>query len=278
MNTGLTDLNVNAVTVVGTTVLAATYTAVFKSTNNGSTWTLAKSMNIAGNFITSGTKAYISSGLDIVASSDNGSTWTALASRASTGSTLLYVSGSNLFTIQGTDLYVSTNDGSSWTKIYTGTSHGTVRGVTVAGLATVIATDNGVFQSLNNGATWTDIGTGIPALYGTDAVFNNGTRMLASVNLSSGTYYRNVSEITSVEELFNDEKISIYPNPNNGVFTINTAEGTDISITNTLGEVVFTTKVNDYEKQIEVNGLKPGFYVVNLKSADKSVVKKISVK
>jgi hypothetical protein len=60
--------------------------------------------------------------------------------------------------------------------------------------------------------------------------------------------------------------ISVYPNPNSGVFTIEVsgAEKADLVITNVLGEVVLSEKLSQEKTQVNIEQLKNGIYFVEI--------------
>ena len=110
-------------------------------------------------------------------------------------------------------------------------------------------------------------------------------------NVSDGTYYYRLkqvdvngdygySEIKQVT-LASENIISIYPNPNNGSFTISaTAAGNyEVSISNILGQVVYSTSITSeslVEKNIQTS-LAKGTYIAQISSSDKKVITKLIV-
>ena len=79
--------------------------------------------------------------------------------------------------------------------------------------------------------------------------------------------------------------ISMYPNPTQGVFTIassNTFETMDMTISNTLGQIVMTQNNlelgNGNSATVDVSGLGSGIYFVRLNAGGKQTVKKLVVR
>ncbi len=65
----------------------------------------------------------------------------------------------------------------------------------------------------------------------------------------------------------------VYPNPNNGKFTINsTANMSYIQITNILGEVVFLQNINGNSVPIILNNLAAGFYHYSINTIDNKLI------
>jgi len=76
--------------------------------------------------------------------------------------------------------------------------------------------------------------------------------------------------------------VAIYPNPNNGQFTLELTtieSGTSIFIYNTLGSVVFrSTATNEASQIINLQGIKKGVYIVKVINRDEQFTKKMIVK
>ena len=68
---------------------------------------------------------------------------------------------------------------------------------------------------------------------------------------------------TGLEENNNNLAVQIFPNPTNGVFTLQNASGT-ISIQNIMGELVFSTLINSTNETINISSLANGVYFVNV--------------
>ncbi len=100
------------------------------------------------------------------------------------------------------------------------------------------------------------------------------------VNLTSSNTVCNENSINkeidisslSIPESADDKKLSIYPNPSNGIFTveINNTEKTDILlvIVSLTGEIVFSDVFQNGEtfKQIDLKNISAGIYTVKVKS------------
>jgi hypothetical protein len=83
-----------------------------------------------------------------------------------------------------------------------------------------------------------------------------------------------------VNELFTDKNIKIYPNPNNGAFTLqnNTHEPLDISVFDAMGKVVFQgVALSSTQTKLNLN-VPPGVYMVNLQQNGTMVTKKMVVR
>lgn len=87
--------------------------------------------------------------------------------------------------------------------------------------------------------------------------------------------------VSDIREL-NAGKITITPNPNNGLFKVSTSEGMQYSfleIIGTNGQVVYSAPINNSPFEINLSGkLKEGVYQVKLSGKSGIVVKKILIK
>ena len=64
-----------------------------------------------------------------------------------------------------------------------------------------------------------------------------------------------MSTCTDINNIINTTEVTIYPNPNNGLFSITTSTITDkleVSITNALGQIV-KTEMTQHASQLQVN-------------------------
>ena len=96
-------------------------------------------------------------------------------------------------------------------------------------------------------------------------------------NLSGGIAYFSSDTMlinTSTENLNKDTKLTIYPNPNKGTFTLTSKQNGIIKIYNIFGKLIYTQEKKEYTTNIHLNKIKHGLYLVKLnKSLSKLVVK-----
>lgn len=92
--------------------------------------------------------------------------------------------------------------------------------------------------------------------------------------------------ITGIENMLSNASIAIYPNPSNGIFTIEwlelpNATDVDIEISNALGQLIFSTTENVYSnhlvKTISLADFPPGVYFMKIKTGDDLITKKLAV-
>jgi len=87
-----------------------------------------------------------------------------------------------------------------------------------------------------------------------------------------------VEDCSNINELsFSD--LNIYPNPNNGEFTItNSQEITELIITDLQGKIVFNnSSINLNKVNVELSNLERGVYMINIQTNDGMITKRITV-
>ena len=96
----------------------------------------------------------------------------------------------------------------------------------------------------------------------------------------------NLSSPLGISENNSIINFNAYPNPNNGMFTIdmtaNKMDDYSLELYNSLGEIVYTEKLNqfvgDYKKQLNISDLRKGIYFLNVRSSKERIgSKKICV-
>ncbi len=77
----------------------------------------------------------------------------------------------------------------------------------------------------------------------------------------------------------NSSAVKVFPNPCNGVLNITLPEGNGISLTvyNGQGAQVLNQAISSVENQISLEGLTKGIYLINIKTVEGTIVKKIAL-
>jgi hypothetical protein len=88
-----------------------------------------------------------------------------------------------------------------------------------------------------------------------------------------------VSECTSINSIASKTAIKVYPNPNNGEFTIELTNinNSNITITNVLGQIIKTQKA-ELINQINLNAIEKGIYFINVMENNQSVYRGSMIK
>ena len=92
------------------------------------------------------------------------------------------------------------------------------------------------------------------------------------------TDYVKVMDCTSINEVENDKYVKIFPNPNNGSFSIemsNSKGFKEVNIYNLIGELVYTN--SKLQKQYKITELPKGTYMVEIVYSNKKITKKVLV-
>jgi len=90
--------------------------------------------------------------------------------------------------------------------------------------------------------------------------------------VGSNTLQLNVTECTNIKTIASKANIKVYPNPNNGEFTIELTNinNSNITITNVLGQIIKTQKA-ELMNQIDLNLFDKGIYFINVMENNQSV-------
>ncbi|HET6989789.1 MAG TPA: T9SS type A sorting domain-containing protein, partial [Bacteroidia bacterium] len=170
--------------------------------------------------------------------------------------------------------------------------------VTINPLPTVTGTASSSVVCLNdaavgltgtpNGGTWS--GPGVSGSSFTPMTAGTGTHTLtynytdANTCSNSATVTITVNACTGVEEQSLLNGVSVYPNPNNGIFTLSVNANVGdmkIVITDLQGRVVYSSNENNvnagYVQQIDLQSETAGIYFIQISSNSEQRVDKISV-
>lgn len=253
-----------------TTVVVVTPTANTTYTVTGSNGTCSSSKTITINVSTTPTVATsitnttICSGSPVVVSLTGASSYTWSPSGSGATSTLSPTS---------TTIYTVTGSNGSCVGNSTTFTINTTPSPTVTSIAspTLICTGQSATLTANGATsyTWSPSAT-LSSANGSVVVANPTTTTVYTITGSNGTCNSNnsitltVSACTGIDNLVNSEVISIYPNPNNGVFTISASaaiESLNITVMNALGQTVKTETIkNSNQTTIDMSMMSKGIY------------------
>jgi hypothetical protein len=83
----------------------------------------------------------------------------------------------------------------------------------------------------------------------------------------------NVNACNGIDEVQSSSaRIMIYPNPNNGEFTIKSDSPADLRIVNEFGQLVKTIKISSSDNEIKVPDLAPGVYFVMSRTINQKLI------
>ena len=206
-----------------------------------------------------------------------GQSFTIIPSGASSYS---YSSGSNVVTTNTTVNVIGTS------SLGCASSNTAISSVTVYALPTMsinstsslICVGESATLSVSGANTYTwsttqisltiSVSPSITTTYTVNGTDNNGCGNFAVISQS-------VSACLGIETLASSAStnISVYPNPNNGDFTIETEQETNISITNTLGEIILTQKLQQGKNEINVSNQPSGIYFIKNNNRTFKIIK-----
>jgi hypothetical protein len=224
-------------TVVGSDV-GFTTALIYTTTNGGNSWTVQSPAPFTGaldlEFLPNGDLLAATSN-GVYKSVNNGASWTALNNGISAMQTrALAYKQSNGYMFAATDLnaatldttaigvYVSTNNGASWTLASNGITNRKVRTLLVDSTSGNIyagTQGGGIFVSTNNGSSWAPVNQNLQSLVMTSIVRNNSgvfagserSGVAFSANSATGWTYRNSGiMINSIKGMVMDNAGTFY--------------------------------------------------------------------
>jgi uncharacterized protein (TIGR03437 family) len=198
---------INALVSNGADLFAANYGGVFRSTDQGQSWTAVnngfREDLYIRSLVVSGAGLFASARDNIFRSTNNGQSWMVVSDM---GADRLFANGSDLFAFTGRGFLRSTDDGRSWTPANNGLPDLLVTSLAAIG-ANLFAgvSDSGVFVSTDNGQSWTAINAGLPGLKVRSLVVS-GANIFAGID---GGVFRLASDGQNWE----DANVGLPPNP-----------------------------------------------------------------
>ena len=293
INTGLSNLQVQTLNIIGNNLIAGTGGGgLFVTSNNGVNWnTLNNGLTVPyiSSFANSGTYFFAGTGGGgIFLSTDNGSSWS-FNNFQNKIINSIHIVGVNVFAcVFGDGVYLSTNNGSTWTPKNTDITNLYTRCLESDNTNVFLGTGNGVYLTTNNGNSWLLKNQGFYATPIVNSLLvNNGYIYSASYLLS--VWRRSLSEIIGIKkinsgiprEYFLEQN---YPNPFNQSTMFNfqcpMAGMVELNVFDMLGREVAVIvneylQAGTYEVRFDVGNLPSGIYFYQLKADYFSDTKKL---
>lgn len=257
---------------------------VFRSTDNGLTWgqvnsgltTLdVRALTVKGHKVFAGT--YSTGGVFV--SSDSGATWTAVNNGLPSQSiSCLYSDGNAVYAgLYYGGVFVSTDDGANWSAINNGISYLFIRSVFANGNDIFVGAESGnFFMSDDNGATFTLNSTGLPTSYHVCAVIVSGNNLLAgtlSGSNGSGVFKFDLSTV-GINSAGEGLAFGMFPNPATSDLFINCHQPSVMKLMDTQGKLIATYNLSAGKNHINTNSLQPGMYITAISGGDGIMYKK----
>jgi len=288
-NTGLTQNFAYALaTNAGRIYASAGLGHLFYSDNEGSNWTeisngLPSELSYTSMIFGLGFKnstIYAGLGAGVYKSTDQGLNWN-ISSNGIVDFNVIpafAITGNNV--LAGTDygLYISSDSGANWAPVDLGISYISIYAFVKDGPAIYMGTDKGIFKSTDNGMVWDSINTGLTDRNIQALALNDN--YLFAYGRTTGIWRRPLTEVQGIEDQNYSPAPMLYPNPNNGKFSINSVNTINlIEVYNMLGELIYAASdINPQtQKEIDISAAPKGIYFVKISDKDKTCTVKIVV-
>ncbi len=247
------------------------------STGVGCNTTQTVSVNVFTQTLTVSNSTAICMGSSITLNAFGGTTY--LWSNGGTGSSIfVYPSVSTLYTVSAVTVINNMSCNSTGSVNLTINPNPTVtavltRSVICRGESTILTANGANTYVWNNTATTQSfvINPIINTNYTVTGTNLNGCK-------GTGTVQVKVNTCTGISELSNQNGLKIYPNPNNGEFTIESQLAIDLIIINELGQTVKKIQLSSANNlQLKVSDLANGIYFIVGKNKTTNINQKIIV-
>jgi hypothetical protein len=266
--------------VVSPTALTSYYATVSNGcpSQNVSTQTVQVTVNPTPTVSISGTNT-ICNGQNTTLSASGGTTYSWSPGGATTSSILVSPTTGTIYSVTGTNANSCTN---------TSTSAVVVNPLAVANAGTdvtIMIGNNTTLNGSGNGTYNWNPATGLSCTTCANPTANPTTTItytLSTTN-SCGTAIDSVAvtvvpNTTGIFEHKQASEILLYPNPNNGNFTITTKEiAYELIITNILGEKILSQKIQSEKSEIDLSSQPQGIYFLQLNNNEISKSEKIII-
>ena len=160
---------------------------------------------------------------------------------------------------------------------------------TITGSPTIIANQSGLSYSVTNTAssyTWSvPTGASIINGQGTNQITVNFGSSSGNISVTETdganckvgpvNFYVTVAIPTGFSDLLDNYNIVVFPNPTNGTLRIQGKNALNlISLTNYIGEIIFTKQVSGVSYDLDLSGLTEGVYFLQLTDENGSIITK----
>lgn len=86
-----------------------------------------------------------------------------------------------------------------------------------------------------------------------------------------------ICSLASTDELDLNKSIKVYPNPSNGLFTIETIDNTTMEVFDVYGKLVHSANLTEMKNRVELNSFANGIYTMRFTSKGQTAIKKIVI-
>ncbi len=119
------------------------------------------------------------------------------------------------------------------------------------------------------------------SIWGTNWYFTLGSNANQWISLTNwsrgGVAIRLLTPESNAVANIDAEKIGVYPNPNNGIFTIENVRGADVEVYNLVGQRVYAASNLEQNVKINLSDLSEGTYIVKVSGLNDVKTQKINI-
>ena len=283
-NQGLIISNITTFVLTSTGIFASTEDqGVFYSTDNGATW-LAKNTGLNNLHVNTlmFNNARLFAGTDgggVYYSDNLGANWT----QSNNGLTSWFIShitskDNKLFVSTNYKFYISNDNGLNWTQLNTPFSHEILCSVNYNNYMFVGVDGDGVAYTTDYGQTWTLWNSGLQNknMYCIEVLDNY---VWSACCCGYGLFKRLLPGTTGIEQLNDDYKLSVSPNPANQFLKIDSdIKINKIRIVDMFGSTIRVVIVEGaLSYNLDVQQLASGVYIIEMQTDKRVFVKKVLV-
>jgi hypothetical protein len=117
--------------------------------------------------------------------------------------------------------------------------------------------------SWSAGTSTTNVATNLPGTSGTGTTY---TITITDAGGCSTSQTFTITCVTGIQSLANAGIVNVYPNPNNGLFTVvtNNKNLKSIKITDITGRLLYSGNTSDKEVQLNISHFNSGMYILEI--------------
>jgi photosystem II stability/assembly factor-like uncharacterized protein len=253
---------------------------VYYSTSGFSTFTQATDTMPKGDFLIDGSNTFVAGKNGIYKSTDNGDTWTVAGTGypASCKFLTLVRSGTTYYAgdLFGSGLYISSDNGATWANRDSATFHDFCQVFsTTEANGTILCTVDGACNgneplkaSIDNGATFPGFMSGLSPAYFSIVGRNASGSCFFTFSSNSHQLFR-ICTLTGIPDEQTTSDMWLSPNPAHAALTVHITDNqpSHISIISITGQIVYESNSPGTGKsQVDVSTLPAGVYMVEVKS------------
>jgi hypothetical protein len=221
---------------------------------------------VKGSAIFAGVSASSVGGTGVFRTTNNGGTWTTRnTGLANTIINALALTPTEVFAGTPTGLSRSLDDGAHWTAVSGSLGEDPINSLMSVGSTVLAGTTTGIFASSTTDDSWTDIRGNIPEGTSVTAIGIADNQLL--VGTANGVYSRPLHEVAGVSQAHATNDFQFWPNPSRGSVTITNTSGISrVTMTDLSGKemAINVDRVTAATLKIRLQHYTAGIYLIKL--------------